>query len=119
MEFTFSQDRPEDRLATAVFAAALLHGILILGIRFAAPAADDQLVGIQVNGLPKPQVCDSVRICEFRLLRPDAGLTRPNISRSLTVISIYPIVFSSEKDRVLIDIHGLTKPLIRETIGRK
>jgi len=36
------QDRPEDRLATALFAAALLHGVLILGIRFSAPASDDR-----------------------------------------------------------------------------
>jgi protein TonB len=42
MTFSFSQDRPEDRLATAVFAAALLHGIIILGIRFSAPLADDR-----------------------------------------------------------------------------
>lgn len=34
-------DRPEDRLATAVFVAALLHGLLILGVRFSGPAADD------------------------------------------------------------------------------
>ena len=36
----FWQDRPEDRLATAVFAAALLHGVVILGIRFSAPFVD-------------------------------------------------------------------------------
>lgn len=36
----FWQDRPEDRLATAVFAAALLHGVVILGIRFSAPFID-------------------------------------------------------------------------------
>lgn len=36
----FWQDRPEDRLATAVFAAALLHGVVILGIRFTAPFVD-------------------------------------------------------------------------------
>jgi len=36
----FWQDRPEDRLATAVFAAALLHGIVILGVRFSAPFVD-------------------------------------------------------------------------------
>jgi protein TonB len=36
----FWQDRPEDRLATAVFAAALLHGVVILGVRFSAPFVD-------------------------------------------------------------------------------
>jgi protein TonB len=38
----FWHDRPEDRLATALFAAALLHGVVILGIRFSAPAFDDR-----------------------------------------------------------------------------
>jgi hypothetical protein len=40
MAFTFSRG-PDDGLATAIFAAALLHGIVILGIRFSAPAPDD------------------------------------------------------------------------------
>jgi protein TonB len=35
-------DRPEDRLATALFVAALLHGLLILGLRFTAPPADNR-----------------------------------------------------------------------------
>jgi protein TonB len=35
-------DRPEDRMATAIFVAALLHGLLILGVRFSGPAADDR-----------------------------------------------------------------------------
>jgi protein TonB len=34
--------RPEDRLATALFVAALLHGLLILGVRFAAPRPEDR-----------------------------------------------------------------------------
>jgi protein TonB len=36
--------RPEDRLTTAVFLAALLHGLVILGVRFTAPATDEQTV---------------------------------------------------------------------------
>jgi protein TonB len=36
------QDRPEDRLATALFVAALLHGAVILGVRFSAPLIDDR-----------------------------------------------------------------------------
>jgi TonB family protein len=32
--------RPEDRLVTAVFVAALLHGLLIMGLRFTAPPPD-------------------------------------------------------------------------------
>jgi protein TonB len=35
-----SSGRPEDRLATAVFVAALLHGLVILGIRFNADPPD-------------------------------------------------------------------------------
>jgi len=34
--------RAEDRLATAVFVAALLHGLVILGIRFTAPSSDER-----------------------------------------------------------------------------
>ena len=34
--------RPEDRLATALFVAAVLHGLLILGVRFSAPRPDDR-----------------------------------------------------------------------------
>ncbi|HVN42167.1 MAG TPA: energy transducer TonB [Steroidobacteraceae bacterium] len=35
-------DRPDDRLATAVFVAALLHGLVILGVRFSTAPADDR-----------------------------------------------------------------------------
>jgi len=34
--------RAEDRLATAVFVAALFHGLLILGLRFTAPSSDQR-----------------------------------------------------------------------------
>lgn len=34
--------RPQDRLATALFVAALLHGVAILGIRFTAPSGDQR-----------------------------------------------------------------------------
>jgi protein TonB len=34
--------RPEDRLATAIFVAAVLHGLLILGVRFAVPRSDNR-----------------------------------------------------------------------------
>ena len=35
------RDPAGDRLATAIFVAALAHGLLILGVRFSAPAAPD------------------------------------------------------------------------------
>jgi hypothetical protein len=37
-----SRDTDSDRLTTAIFAAALLHGLVILGIRFNAPPIDDK-----------------------------------------------------------------------------
>ena len=42
MELRSPARRPEDRLATALFVAALLHGLLILGVRFSAPGPDDR-----------------------------------------------------------------------------
>jgi protein TonB len=42
MELRPQTGRPEDRLATAVFIAALVHGLFILGVRFAAPTSDDR-----------------------------------------------------------------------------
>jgi protein TonB len=42
MELRPQTGRPEDRLVTAVFVAALIHGLLILGVRFAAPTSDDR-----------------------------------------------------------------------------
>jgi protein TonB len=41
MELRIRSDRPEDRLATAIFLAALVHGLVILGVRFSAPPARD------------------------------------------------------------------------------
>ncbi len=41
MELRVRSDRPEDRLATAIFIAALVHGLVILGVKFSAPAAND------------------------------------------------------------------------------
>ena len=41
MELRIRTDRPEDRLATAIFLAALVHGLVILGLRFGAPPVPD------------------------------------------------------------------------------
>ena len=41
MELKLRSDRPEDRLMTAVFLVALLHGLVILGVKFTAPAQRD------------------------------------------------------------------------------
>jgi periplasmic protein TonB len=42
MSTRLAHDRPDDRLATAIFAAAVIHGVLILGVRFSAPLNDDR-----------------------------------------------------------------------------
>ena len=42
MELRLKDSRPEDRLATAVFVAALFHGLVILGLKFSAPTSDDR-----------------------------------------------------------------------------
>lgn len=42
MELRLKNSRPEDRLATAVFIAALFHGLVILGLKFTAPSSDDR-----------------------------------------------------------------------------
>ena len=42
MQLSLRSSRPEDRLATTAFVAALLHGLLILGLRFTAPASDER-----------------------------------------------------------------------------
>jgi len=42
MELRALTGRAEDRLATAIFVAAVLHGLLILGVRFAAPRPEDR-----------------------------------------------------------------------------
>jgi len=36
------RDPVQDRLATAVFVAALVHGLVILGVKFGAPIVADQ-----------------------------------------------------------------------------
>jgi protein TonB len=40
MGFDLTGGRPEDRLVTAIFIAALLHGLVIMGLRFTAPPPD-------------------------------------------------------------------------------
>ena len=42
MDLQVPHTRPEDRLAMAVFVAALLHGLVILGVRFTLPSSDDR-----------------------------------------------------------------------------
>ena len=54
MAFGVSSGRPEDRLATALFVAALLHGLVILGVRFnAAPPDQRPLPTLEVLLVPE------------------------------------------------------------------
>jgi protein TonB len=48
-----SRDHAGDRLATAIFVTALIHGLVILGVRFSAPpVADDALPTLEVLLVP-------------------------------------------------------------------
>ena len=54
MKLSAATARPEDRLATAVFIAALLHGLVILGVRFsAAPDDGPELPTLEVLLVPE------------------------------------------------------------------
>lgn len=46
------RDPSSERLATAILVAALLHGLLILGVRFSAPAFDLPLPTLEIMLLP-------------------------------------------------------------------
>ncbi len=61
MELRIRTDRPEDRLATAIFVAALVHGLVILGLRFGAPPVPDlPLPTLEVLLVPEgPQETDN------------------------------------------------------------
>jgi periplasmic protein TonB len=63
MELRVRTDRPEDRLATAIFLAALVHGLVILGVRFSAPPARDlPLPTLEVLLVPEgPNEADNPR----------------------------------------------------------
>jgi protein TonB len=58
------RDPVQDRLATAIFVAALVHGLVILGVKFGAPiVADPSLPTLEIllvpNGVDEPQPNDS------------------------------------------------------------
>ena len=61
MDLRAANDRPDDRLATAIFVAALVHGLFILGVRFAAPsAAENPLPTLEVLLVPEgPEEADN------------------------------------------------------------
>jgi protein TonB len=56
------RDPVSDRLATAVFVAALAHGLFILGVKFATPALDRQLPTLEI--LLQPDGADDPKVNE-------------------------------------------------------
>jgi len=59
VQLSLRSSRPEDRLATTAFVAALLHGLLILGLRFTAPTSDERpLPTLEVLLVPEGELED-------------------------------------------------------------
>lgn len=83
-------ERPEDRLATAIFVAALVHGLVILGVRFAAPVADDEpLPTLEVLLVPDGQREDENPAASYIAQRSQhgAGTTLERVRTSLPEVS--------------------------------
>jgi len=84
------RERPEDRLATAIFIAALVHGLVILGVRFSAPASDDKpLPTLEVllvtDGPREDENPEASYIAERS--QHGAGTTRDRVRTSLPEVS--------------------------------
>jgi protein TonB len=83
-------ERPEDRLATAVFVAALVHGLVILGVRFAVPPTSDQpLPTLEVLLVPSGPQEDEHEEASYIAQRSQhgAGTTRDRVRTSLPEVS--------------------------------
>ena len=86
MKLWVQGSRPEDRLATAVFVAALLHGLLILGLRFTVPASDERpLPTLEVLLVPDGPPEDANPEASYIASRDQrgAGTTREPLRTSL------------------------------------
>jgi protein TonB len=86
VELRLHGNRPEDRLATAVFVAALLHGMVILGLRFSAPASDERpLPTLEVLLVPDGPAEDPNPEASYIASRDQrgAGTTRESLRTSL------------------------------------
>ncbi len=91
MRTRVDRERPEDRLATAIFVAALVHGLVILGVRFAAPAADNQpLPTLEVLLVPDGPQEDENFAASYIAQRSQqgAGTTRERVRTSLPEASV-------------------------------
>jgi protein TonB len=84
------RERPEDRLATAIFIAALVHGLVILGVRFSAPApAENPLPTLEVLLVPDGPRADENPEASYIAERSQqgAGTTRDRVRTSLPEVS--------------------------------
>lgn len=90
MRARIRNERPEDRLATAIFVAALVHGLVILGVRFAAPVADDEpLPTLEVLLVPDGPQDEENPEASYIAQRSQqgAGTTRERVRTSLPEVS--------------------------------
>ena len=90
MRVRAGRERPEDRLATAIFIAALVHGLVILGVRFSAPASDDKpLPTLEVLLVPDGPREDENPEASYIAERSQhgAGTTRDRVRTSLPEVS--------------------------------
>jgi len=91
--------RPEDRLATAVFVAALLHGLFILGLRFTAPSSDERpLPTLEVLLVPDGPAEEPNPEASYIASRDQqgAGTTRDRLRTSLPEASARLLEHSGE-----------------------
>ena len=99
MELRLHGNRPEDRLATAVFVAALLHGLVILGLRFTAPASDDRpLPTLEVLLVPDGPADEANPEASYIASRDQrgSGTTRERLRTSLPEASARLLEHSGE-----------------------
>jgi protein TonB len=99
VELRLHGNRPEDRLATAVFVAALLHGLVILGLRFTAPAGDDRpLPTLEVLLVPDGPADEANPEASYIASRDQrgSGTTRERLRTSLPEASARQLEHSGE-----------------------
>jgi protein TonB len=99
VELRLHGNRPEDRLATAVFVAAVLHGMVILGLRFTAPASDERpLPTLEVLLVPDGPAEDPNPEASYIASRDQrgAGTTRESLRTSLPEASARPLEHEGE-----------------------
>jgi len=99
VQLTLRSSRPEDRLATAVFVAALFHGLVILGLRFTAPSSDDRpLPTLEVLLVPDGEPEDPNPDASYIASRDQrgSGTTRDRLRTSLPEASARLLEHSGE-----------------------